>query len=99
MARCRLCTSNDDQALIEYLAEKLWDSRMGEFEIATPWAEARSGRPSFAKWLYRQSSRSGGEGGDTLPPSVNQLNGLLVGRDGKIRFSIESPVLWRPSGV
>lgn len=40
MARCRLCTSNDDEALIEYLAEKLWDSRMGEFEVATPWAEA-----------------------------------------------------------
>ncbi|MBQ1480613.1 MAG: hypothetical protein IIZ30_11305 [Sphingomonas sp.] len=40
MPRCRLCTSNDDQALIEYLAEKLWDSRMGEFEIATPWTEA-----------------------------------------------------------
>ncbi len=40
MARCRLCTNNDDEALTEYLAEKLWDSRMGEFEIATPWAEA-----------------------------------------------------------
>ncbi|KQO51154.1 hypothetical protein [Sphingomonas sp. Leaf257] len=40
MARCLLCTSNDEQAVLEHLAEKLWDSRMGEFEIATPWADA-----------------------------------------------------------
>ncbi|KZE16239.1 hypothetical protein [Sphingomonas hankookensis] len=37
---CRLCTANDRDALIEFLAEKLWDSRMGEFETPTPWSEA-----------------------------------------------------------
>lgn len=40
MARCRLCTSNDDQALIEHLAKFMWDSRQGEFEVATPWERA-----------------------------------------------------------
>jgi hypothetical protein len=38
--RCRLCTSNDDEALNEHLAEKLWDSRMDHFHEATPWSEA-----------------------------------------------------------
>lgn len=40
MARCRLCTSNDPQAVIEHLAKAMWDSRQGEFEVATPWDEA-----------------------------------------------------------
>jgi len=40
MARCLLCTSNDDQALIEHLAERLWDSRMDYFEERTSWADA-----------------------------------------------------------
>jgi hypothetical protein len=40
MARCRLCDSNDDQAVIELLAKAMWDSRQGEFEVATPWDEA-----------------------------------------------------------
>ena len=40
MARCRLCTSNDDQTLTEHLAEKLWDSRMDYFDERTPWTDA-----------------------------------------------------------
>lgn len=40
MAHCRLCTSNDRQAVIEHLAKAMWDSRQGEFEVATPWDEA-----------------------------------------------------------
>ena len=36
MARCRLCTSSDADGVIEHLAEKLWDSRQGTFEVATP---------------------------------------------------------------
>jgi hypothetical protein len=28
MARCRLCTTTDGDAVIEHLAEKMWDSRM-----------------------------------------------------------------------
>jgi len=40
MARCRLCTSNDDEAVIEHLAEKMWDSRMDYFEERTPWSKA-----------------------------------------------------------
>lgn len=40
MARCRLCTSNDEDAVVEHLAEKMWDSRMDYFEIHTPWSEA-----------------------------------------------------------
>lgn len=27
MDRCRLCTANDPDALIEHLAEQLWESR------------------------------------------------------------------------
>lgn len=34
---CRLCTTNDREALVEHLAAKLWDSRMQEFEEQTPW--------------------------------------------------------------
>ncbi|MBB5709363.1 hypothetical protein FHT02_000569 [Sphingomonas xinjiangensis] len=40
MARCRLCTSNDDEALNEHLAEKLWDSRIARLEGPIPWSEA-----------------------------------------------------------
>jgi len=40
MGRCRLCTSNDDEAVIEHLAEKMWDSRMDYFEERTPWSKA-----------------------------------------------------------
>ena len=40
MARCRLCTSNDPEAVIEHLARYMWDSRQGEFEVATPWERA-----------------------------------------------------------
>jgi len=40
MARCRLCTSNDDDALIEHLDEKLWDSRIERIEGPLPWSEA-----------------------------------------------------------
>lgn len=40
MARCRLCTSNDDYALIEHLAEKLWDSRIARIEVPIPWEDA-----------------------------------------------------------
>ena len=37
---CRLCTTNDRDTLVERVAEKMWDSRMGEFEVATPWDRA-----------------------------------------------------------
>jgi hypothetical protein len=40
MARCRLYTSNDDDALIEHLAEKLWDSRIARIEEPIPWEDA-----------------------------------------------------------
>ena len=40
MARCRLCTSNDDDAVIEHLAEKLWDSRIERLEGPRAWADA-----------------------------------------------------------
>ena len=38
--RCRLCTSNDQDAVIEHLAAFMWDSRMERFEEHTPWSEA-----------------------------------------------------------
>ena len=38
--RCRLCTSNDIEAITEHLAEKLWDSRIARIETAIPWSEA-----------------------------------------------------------
>ena len=40
MARCRLCTSNDVEAVNEHLAEKLWDSRIANIEAPIPWSEA-----------------------------------------------------------
>jgi hypothetical protein len=40
MPRCRLCTSNDIEAVNEHLAEKLWDSRITNLEGAIPWNEA-----------------------------------------------------------
>lgn len=40
MARCRLSTSNDDDALIEHLAEKLWDSRIARIETPIRWEDA-----------------------------------------------------------
>ena len=38
--RCRLCTSNDNGALIEHVAAYMWGSRMGGMEDGTPWADA-----------------------------------------------------------
>lgn len=38
--RCRLCTSNDIEAVNEHLAEKLWDSRIAQIESPIPWGEA-----------------------------------------------------------
>ena len=38
--RCRLCTSNDDEAVIEHVAAYMWESRMDHFEERTPWNEA-----------------------------------------------------------
>jgi hypothetical protein len=40
MAHCRLCTRNDDEALNEHLAEKLWDSRIARSEAPIPWEDA-----------------------------------------------------------
>lgn len=50
MARCLLCTSNDEQAVIEHLAKAMWDSRQGEFEVATPWEDAG---PTW-QWKFRE---------------------------------------------
>jgi hypothetical protein len=38
--RCRLCTSNDIEAVTEHLAEKLWNSRIARTETPIPWSEA-----------------------------------------------------------
>jgi hypothetical protein len=38
--RCRLCTSNDDDALIDHVAAYMWESRMERMEDRTPWADA-----------------------------------------------------------
>jgi len=40
MPRCRLCASNDADAVNEHLAEKLWDSRIANLEGPIPWSEA-----------------------------------------------------------
>jgi hypothetical protein len=59
MARCRLCTSNDDDAVIEHLAEKMWDSRMDYFEERTPWSKAGgTWQSAFAKWRSQLARRS-----------------------------------------
>jgi hypothetical protein len=39
-ARCRLCTSNDREALIEHVAEHLWESRRNGTLDDRPWALA-----------------------------------------------------------
>lgn len=38
--RCRLCTANDVDGLIERLAEELWDSRRYGTLDDRPWAQA-----------------------------------------------------------
>jgi hypothetical protein len=38
--QCRLCASNDDEAVIERLAEYMWDSRIARLEGPIPWADA-----------------------------------------------------------
>jgi hypothetical protein len=38
--RCRLCSSNDDDALIDHVAAYMWESRMERMEDRTPWAQA-----------------------------------------------------------
>jgi hypothetical protein len=38
--RCRLCTSNDEDAVIEHVAAYMWESRMERVEDRTPWKEA-----------------------------------------------------------
>jgi hypothetical protein len=38
--RCRLCTSNDEDAVIEHVAAYMWQSRMERVEDRTPWDEA-----------------------------------------------------------
>jgi len=38
--RCRLCTSNDDDAVIEHVAAYMWESRMERVEDRTPWEDA-----------------------------------------------------------
>ncbi|CAN5773137.1 hypothetical protein BH11PSE6_BH11PSE6_01650 [soil metagenome] len=37
--RCRICTANDIDAVIEQLAEDLWESRRGGTLDDWPWAE------------------------------------------------------------
>ena len=31
--RCRLCTSNDDEAVIEHVAAYMWESLLGDPEL------------------------------------------------------------------
>ncbi|MGR6327715.1 hypothetical protein ACU5AX_01480 [Sphingomonas sp. XXL09] len=38
--RCRLCTANDHDALIEHVAETLWESRRRGTLDDWPWPEA-----------------------------------------------------------
>ena len=38
--RCRLCTANDPDGLVEHLAEQLWESRRHGTLDDWPWAEA-----------------------------------------------------------
>jgi hypothetical protein len=38
--RCRICTANDRDALIEHVAEQLWESRRHGTLDDWPWAEA-----------------------------------------------------------
>ena len=38
--RCRLCPSNDEDAVIEHVASYIWESRMDRVEDRTPWKEA-----------------------------------------------------------
>jgi hypothetical protein len=39
-ARCRLCRSNDEDAVIEHVAAYIWESRMDRVEDWTPWKDA-----------------------------------------------------------
>ena len=39
-SRCRLYTSNDEDAVIEHVSAYMWERRMERVEDRTPWAEA-----------------------------------------------------------
>jgi len=41
MGRCRICTTNDREALVEELAERMWESRR-DHEHEKPWNETTS---------------------------------------------------------
>ena len=39
-AGCAICTSTDDDGLVEWLAEELWESRQDDTQWARRWADA-----------------------------------------------------------
>ena len=52
--RCRLCTANDEEALIDDLAGELWESRRYGTLDDVPWAEAGS----YCEPIFRDFART-----------------------------------------
>ncbi len=52
--RCRVCSANDRAALIEYLAEQLWESRRHGTLDDWPWPEAGG----YWQRIYRQEAET-----------------------------------------
>jgi hypothetical protein len=51
--RCRLCTTNDEDGLVDELAEALWEA-CRQIELDPPWA----GAPPYWQHLMRVQART-----------------------------------------
>jgi hypothetical protein len=52
--RCRLCASNDEDAVIEHVAAYMRESRMERVEDGTPWNKVgATPQTAFREWLLR----------------------------------------------
>lgn len=65
MSRCRICTANDRDALVEQLAGELWESRRDR-TVDAPWDEA----PVYWQAAFRQFAETAFAALEHLPAST-----------------------------
>jgi hypothetical protein len=80
--RCRLCASNDADAVIEHVAAYMWESRMERVEERTPWEQAG------ATWqtAFREIAVAARQA-----LTVPERSDLITHRDGPKSF-LENPI-------
>ena len=78
--RCRLCTANDREALVEELAQQLWDGQRGGTLDDWPWSETSE----YWRTIFRQFARTAIETMErpdgVAPSSHPQVGGSSTGR-------------------